>query len=66
MSWGLWLSLLGATASASVLAVSQYFAWSFRYRIKWLGTTSELALAATILFLAGAGISALLDHAPWN
>lgn len=64
MTWGLWLSLLGATVSASAMAVSWYFNWSFRYRIGWLGTVTEVSLAALIVFLAAAASADLLGHMP--
>lgn len=64
IAWGLWLSLLGATLSASVLGVFLYAAWSTRWKHEWLGATAEWAAAVLIVFLSFAGIFCLLGHIP--
>jgi hypothetical protein len=62
--WLEWGSLFGATLAATVLAISYYFHWSWRYQRRNLGVTAEVSAMLLIVLLGAAGIFHLLGHMP--
>lgn len=64
MTWPVWISLLGAASAGTVLAVSYYLAWSWRFTKKRIGMIAELSFLVLLVFLGGAAVSYLLTHIP--
>lgn len=64
MSWSVWWPLFGAAAAGTVLAVTFYIHWSYRYTKRMLGLVSEVAALLLIVCAGGAAIAALLTNTP--
>lgn len=64
MSWPVWWSLLGAATAGTTLAGVFYFHWSYRYAMRWMGVTVEVALALLIVCLGSSAVTYLMSHMP--
>lgn len=64
MTWAVWWPLFGAAIAGTVLAMSFYFHWSFRYARKGLGLTAEVSAMLLIICLGAAAVTHLLSHFP--
>lgn len=56
MTWGQWIAALVATVAGSVLAVSFYLHWTYRFQRRVLGVVTETAF---LVLMVSAGALAI-------